>query len=394
MADSCFINPDAILRFTENTWLLSNPRLRTHVELDLTALISFVQAVNSQISSKQQWIAALGAGKGRDRSLRGVGKDGLHTNHSGLSIGDHEQWLCEDKLFNILRERCLLIAVQDEARRLVRPMFGLLDRESLGTFHQRVGQYLLLERRVQAHWREWHDQKFSEDGRILLNTAYSQLQEPFFDKFFSVDRIKGRRILDFGCGNAYYTAKFAERGAHVIGLDNSSELLDIARVNHGDKQNLQLILTQSFEAVLELISSWEQGSFDLIYLQDTLLLLLQPEVEQSSPLLPELFAGFRRLLGEKGVLCAMEPNPVFWLANRYGDPLHPYAIVTEYRHPVFNVAPTLDLLLPIMAGAGFALKDLQHPEPLNAESSAEVGYQTEFPIWDFFVFVPALNVQF
>jgi hypothetical protein len=84
----------------------------------------------------------------------------------------------------------------------------------------------------------------------------------------------------------------------------------------------------------------------------------------------------------------MEPNPIFWLASRYGDPLKPYAIVTEYRHPVFNVAPTLDRLLPVMASAGFALKDIQHPAPSTAEPKADMGYQSEFPIWDFFVFVP------
>ncbi|MDD4975382.1 MAG: hypothetical protein PHY93_13570, partial [Bacteriovorax sp.] len=97
---------------------------------------------------------------------------------------------------------------------------------------------------------------------------------------------------------------------------------------------------------------------------------------------------FRRLLRPGGSLCAMEPNPSFWLANRYGDSAKPYAIVTEYRNSVFNVAPTLDRLLPVMGKAGLALKDLQHPAPVKSHSSEKYGYQAEFPIWDFFVFVP------
>ena len=74
----------------------------------------------------------------------------------------------------------------------------------------------------------------------------------------------------------------------------------------------------------------------------------------------------RCLLRAGGSFCAMEPNPSYWLAGRYGDPAQPYAVVTEYRNPVFNVAPTLDRLLPVMAQAGFALKDLRHPGPPSA----------------------------
>lgn len=388
MAQQYYVNSDVLIRLEGNIWVVSNPRLRTHVELDQDAISCFIKGGKRDHITESHWKKILQFCKGRDRTSRGIGGDGLVADHSGyLKILDGG-WLTGEQLFELLCKSRLLISDKDAAMDLVKPLAGLLDRESLGSFHQRVGQYLLLERRSKEPWREWQNQKFSVDGKSLLDTPYRHLQEPFFDKYFSRSHMGGKRILDFGCGNAYYTAKFAALGAHVIGMDSSCELLDIARNNYGQEPNLQLILTQSFEEILDVMSSWRQGSFDLIYLQDTLLLLLKPEVGPPSAILPELFAGFRRLLGAKGILCAMEPNPIFWLASRYGDPLKPYAIITEYRHPVFNVAPTLDRLLPVMASAGFALQDIQHPAPSTAEPQVDMGYQSEFPIWDFFVFVP------
>jgi trans-aconitate methyltransferase len=41
----------------------------------------------------------------------------------------------------------------------------------------------------------------------------------------------GERILDLGCGSGQLTAKIAETGAHVIGIDQSPEMIAQARAN-------------------------------------------------------------------------------------------------------------------------------------------------------------------
>ncbi len=382
------VNPDVFLHVADSAWIASNPRLRTHVELNDQAVMALVRVGAARDADQAGWRAVLEGCEGRDCTSRRTGENGLVADHSGYSRLGSSRWLTGSELFDLLSRTWMLVADHEAAMAPAQPLTGLLDRVNLGTFHQRVGQYLLVDRRAKQPWREWQNQKFSTDGRSLLDTPYRRLQEPFFDSYFSVDRVKGRRVLDFGCGNAYYTAKFAERGAEVIGLDNSPELLEMARSNHGEQPGLQLILTRSFEEVLQLLSTWEDGHVNLIYLQDTLLLLLQPESGPPSPLLPDLLAAFRRVLRVGGTLCAMEPNPVFWLAGRYGDPANPYAVVTEYRHPVFNVAPTLDRILTTTAAAGFALREVRHPAQVTADGQDASGYPSEFPIWDFFVFVP------
>ena len=56
----------------------------------------------------------------------------------------------------------------------------------------------------------------------------------------------GERVLDLGCGTGDLTAQLAERGARVIGLDASTEMVNEARRKHptldfvvGDGQELR-----------------------------------------------------------------------------------------------------------------------------------------------------------
>src|SRR2546423_478698 len=44
-----------------------------------------------------------------------------------------------------------------------------------------------------------------------------------------LDPKPGERILDLGCGTGHLTAKIAESGATVVGLDHSAEMLNQAR---------------------------------------------------------------------------------------------------------------------------------------------------------------------
>jgi trans-aconitate methyltransferase len=44
----------------------------------------------------------------------------------------------------------------------------------------------------------------------------------------------GERILDLGCGTGQLTAEIARSGAHVVGLDNSADMLANARRNYPD----------------------------------------------------------------------------------------------------------------------------------------------------------------
>lgn len=381
------LNPDAILRLKGEKWIISNPKLRTHVELASEASKLLFES-SQKTKTAEEWMTGLSEVKGKDRSRRGIGAKGLVSDHSCFLEQESDKWLSGKELFDLLVRSRVLISDYEQSLSAIKPLSGLLDKESLGSFHQRVGQYILLERRAKEPWREWQNQKFSLDGKNLLENSYKFVQEPFFDKYFTSEYLKNKKVLDFGCGNAYYSAKLAQNGAQVLALDNSQELLTIAQENHGHLKNLELKRTDSFEEVISLLDSFGPESFDLIYLQDTLLLLLKPETEAPSNMLPAVFKCFNRILKKDGKLCAMEPNPIFWLCGRYGESQKPYAVITEYKNPVFNVAPNLDVLTSFMSENKFALLRLIHPETTSPSKNADFGYQSEFPMWDFYEFIP------
>ncbi len=50
------------------------------------------------------------------------------------------------------------------------------------------------------------------------------------------DDMTGRRLLDAGCGAGQLSIEAARRGAHVVGVDLSRTLLDLARTRYADEQ--------------------------------------------------------------------------------------------------------------------------------------------------------------
>lgn len=48
--------------------------------------------------------------------------------------------------------------------------------------------------------------------------------------------VSGARVLDAGCGSGLYAEELLRRGAHVVGLDASDGLLDIARSRWGSER--------------------------------------------------------------------------------------------------------------------------------------------------------------
>jgi SAM-dependent methyltransferase len=384
MSELLYVNPDVLFRLHEGVWLLSNPRLRTHVELSANAsdAVGAMGRLNEG-AKLDRWFDALKDCSAFDRTEAFFGSHGLHTDHSGLASRTRPEYFGAE-LVELLQRSLFLISNREQSLEVLKPLTNVFDRSHLGNFHQRVGQYLTLDRRSQKPWRDWHDQKFSSDGRSLRPGPYRDIQEYFFDQYFSAHAVPGQTVLDFGCGNGYYSNKFANHGMVVLALDSSHELLEIARANYDQSRNISFDRVSSLVESVRYLNALSAQSLDVIYLQDTLLLLLEPEHATPDPAFPDLMRAFRRLLAPGGRLMSMEPNAVFWLCGRYGDPQSPYAVVTEYRHNLFNVAPTLDRVLPHFASVGMALVEYEHPLP--RPGSDDRAFIQEFPIWDFLVF--------
>ncbi len=77
----------------------------------------------------------------------------------------------------------------------------------------------------------------------------------------------GERILDLGCGTGHLTAKIAEAGARVVGVDRSPEMIRQAREKY---PSLRFEVMDAREIVLD-------GNFDAVFSNATLHWVKQPE---------------------------------------------------------------------------------------------------------------------
>lgn len=58
----------------------------------------------------------------------------------------------------------------------------------------------------------------------------------------------GERILDLGCGTGHLTARIAEAGAEVVGLDSSQEMIDQARAAY---PNIEFVVADASDFLLD-----------------------------------------------------------------------------------------------------------------------------------------------
>lgn len=71
--------------------------------------------------------------------------------------------------------------------------------------------------------------------------------------------VEGKRILDFGCGDGYYSRYLKKRGAEVIGVDISSGMVNLAKEN-AKKDDLEIPFYKMEGEHLE----FEDNSFDIV----------------------------------------------------------------------------------------------------------------------------------
>ena len=85
-------------------------------------------------------------------------------------------------------------------------------------------------------------------------TGFAKVYDDFMDNVdyenwtsYLVERMKEYGItegilLDLGCGTGKLTRKLAEYGFDMIGVDNSYEMLDIAKESTDEEQNILYLL--------------------------------------------------------------------------------------------------------------------------------------------------------
>jgi SAM-dependent methyltransferase len=194
--------------------------------------------------------------------------------------------------------------------------------------------------------------------------------------------VKGKRVLDAGCGPGVYTEWLAARGAQVTALDVSPSMVDYAKKRVGDRarvlqadigQPLPFLQDGSFEIVLsalalDYIEDWE-GVF-----REFFRVLTRPGYFVFS--IGHPFADF--LLHKSEDYFRTELVELEWTG--FGTPVR----MPSYRRPLQTV---VDPLLR----AGFRLERLLEPQPTEQFKQAEPAEYEELSRRPGFLCVRALK---
>ena len=382
------LNPDVVLQPADDEqWVAINLRIDTRVLIDagvLKVLQDFKQGALAD-AWQTRFIDLHGKDITSFRQAQGL----MHYSDNVQANAVLE--VTGKTLYELLCKHCILNQ-QDlkDYEEYLKPKTSLMDKSHRGTFHQCVGQHLFLQLREREHWRWWHEQKFAPDGLQVKDGYYKWIEEDCFKKYFSAQELRRKKVLDFACGNGYFSNLFTTYGAEVVGIDTSALLIDMAKKNYADK--IEWVNPKDPAACHNYLKSAPAASFDVIYISDALLFFffdLQATEQQDSSL-PQLLNAFHRLLKVGGALYIMEPNAVFWLSPRLGMATRPLAITSEYRQQMYQVSPTADKVIQAVNAQGFTLKNFMHPEICAAAAGineAAHAYAKNYPLWDFYHFL-------
>ena len=178
--------------------------------------------------------------------------------------------------------------------------------------------------------------------------------------------VRGKRLLDAGCGPGAYAKILVRRGARVVGVDVSPKMLRLARERVGDKVELHLAdLTKPMRFL-------RSKSFDIV---------ISPLVIPYIRNLRRLFKEFYRVLKSPGILVFSDGHPfgdyLFFKKRRkaknyfdtevvgctwsgFGVPVY----IAGYRRP-------LNALLNPLIEAGFIIDRVVEPLPTEEFKKAD-----------------------
>jgi SAM-dependent methyltransferase len=180
--------------------------------------------------------------------------------------------------------------------------------------------------------------------------------------FWLLGNVRGKTVLDLGCGSGENIVPLVERGARVIGIDISPELIALAR---------QRLALSKLEATVQVGSAYETGlpdaSVDIIFCVGLVHHLDIQRVRKE----------MQRILAGEGKVVLMEPIRFSKFYARLRNLLPARSNISEYEHPLtksevaaisecFKVAgtryfrlPFVPLLSPIMGAQRLFKMDRQ-----------------------------------
>ena len=168
---------------------------------------------------------------------------------------------------------------------------------------------IITEGEVTQHWDDNAD-VWTEHVRKGWDTYREHLNNPAFLKL--IGNLKGKIVLDAGCGEGYNTRIFARMGAMMTGIDISPRLIEHARMA---EQKVPLDIRYEVASFADM-SIFKNDSFDTVV--STMALMDSPDYEKA---INEIY----RVLQKNGDFFFSISHPCFmtkgfgWVTDRQGN---------------------------------------------------------------------------
>lgn len=139
------------------------------------------------------------------------------------TLPEYKEWLNSSFGEKIVGNDCTNGSPQNVDKMII----SAVDKAMKTTIPQAFKEYDHQQRIME----KWFKKKFYEDLSDIRpenRNYYKHCVQNFVTKFFSKEKIAGKKILDFGCGPGYYSTILAQLGAQVTGIDRSTFLIQKA----------------------------------------------------------------------------------------------------------------------------------------------------------------------
>jgi ubiquinone/menaquinone biosynthesis C-methylase UbiE len=201
--------------------------------------------------------------------------------------------------------------------------------------------------------------------------------------------VRGKSVLDAGCGEGYLSRKLAKLEAKVTGVDFSTEMLAMARERTDPKRDIRYI-----HGNCEDMSYLSAESFDIVVSN----MVLQDLSDHRA-----FLQSIHRVLANKGILVISFSHPCFitpecgWVKEENGRKLYwkvdRYFSEGAYESPfaldecikLINFHRTLTEYLRSFLISGFRLVDVVEPKPAEDMLSKYPGFRDDFRMSHFIV---------
>ena len=360
---------DVNFTLADGGMIASNHRAKSHIWINDQLILLLINGKpNGLFSAADQTVFSNHEGLFADPTC-------LNRSSSNLKINfDNAEYALD-----YLVEKKIILRQNGSYEKYFGRKTSIVDFNHLGTFHQRLGMELILNKRIHPdEW--WYQQKFYPENGNVRDNLYRFVQFEFLNRFVESLDLNGRTILDFGCGNGMASARFIKSGAHVIGVDPNKNLLDHACRSLGD-QFTPIIMDLDSDDPLDNLPDVEVY---LVWMADVFLYYFytldgKDPIMKPSQLLKRLIGN----LADDGRVIIMLPHGVFWLAPWLGDQLRPYTVVTEYVNRLNSVTPSLSEISEAVSDAGLCVTRIHEPLAVGGIDVDTRAYHfaNNFPLW-------------